>query len=310
MHASTAAALAFVATLVAVPVRAADEPDELMPGRVVIIKNTKVVKFVTKPPTGTTFDLPDATNDPTSEGAQLDIFDDDPFRPVSANFALQASGWTALGNPAGSKGYKYRGDGSASDPCRVVLVKANVVKALCMGTVVTLPTPFTGQVGIVLTVGTDSKQYCAIFGGDETTNDPTLIRRKNAPAPSVCPLDLNSSTTMPPTTSTSSTTSTTLLGPVPCCAWPSLSICAHGPMDCAGLDGVPGDPGSRCDSVTGACLMMTPGAGHCCDIDREPGDEACGAGPNTPDQCMSPNAYVPNAICSSNTPSVCLAGPP
>ena len=52
MHASSAVALAFVATVVAFPVRAADEPDELVPGRIVIIKDGKLAKFVAKPPTG------------------------------------------------------------------------------------------------------------------------------------------------------------------------------------------------------------------------------------------------------------------
>jgi len=203
------AAVACMVGLSVSPTRAADEPDELVPGRIVIIKNAKLAKFVAKPPTGATFDLPDGTNAPTAEGGLLEVFDNDPFRPVSADFALPSSGWKGLGNPAGSKGYKYSGVGSPSDPCRVVLVKERVVKAVCKGTGVTLPTPFTGQVGIVLTVGTDSKRYCAIFGGDETKNDSTLLKRKEALSPSACPLDLNSSTTIPPSTSTSTSTSVT-----------------------------------------------------------------------------------------------------
>jgi hypothetical protein len=189
--------------------RAADEPDELLPGRIVIIKDAKLAKFVAKPPTGMSFDLPDATNAPTVEGGLLEVFDDDPFRPVGADFTLPSSGWKGLGNPAGSKGYKYSGAGSPTDPCRVVLVKERVVKAVCKGMGVTLPTPFLGQVGIVLTVGTDSKRYCAVFGGDETKNDATLLKRKNAPAPGLCPLDLNSSTTVPPSSSTTTSTTTT-----------------------------------------------------------------------------------------------------
>jgi hypothetical protein len=136
------------------------------------------------------------------------MFDDDPFRPVSAEFALPSSGWTGLGSPAGSRGYRYSGAGSLADPCRVVLVKERVVKAVCKGAGVALPTPFLGRVGILLTVGTDSKRYCAYFDGDESRNDATLLKRRDAPAPSMCPLDLHSSTTAPPSSSTTSTTTT------------------------------------------------------------------------------------------------------
>ena len=89
--------------------------------------------------------------------------------------------WKGLGRPAGSKGYRYRGAGTASDPCRVVLVKQQVVKAICAGPGVTLAPPFAGDIGIVLSLGTTDR-YCAQFGGDEARNDATLTKRKNAPA--------------------------------------------------------------------------------------------------------------------------------
>jgi hypothetical protein len=49
--------------------------------------------------------------------------------------------------------------------------------------------PFTGSEGITLDmpVGTAILQYCAEFGGDETKNDGTMMKRKNAPAPAACP---------------------------------------------------------------------------------------------------------------------------
>jgi len=46
--------------------------------------------------------------------------------------------------------------------------------------------PFTGDVGIVLSLGLTDR-YCAQFGGDEVRNDATLTKRKNAPAPGACP---------------------------------------------------------------------------------------------------------------------------
>lgn len=101
-------ALTCLLAVVALRANAADEPDELVAGRIVIIKNAKLAKFVATPPTGATFDLPDDTNDPTAEGGLLEIFDNDPFRPVSADFMLPASGWKGLGNPAGSKATSTR----------------------------------------------------------------------------------------------------------------------------------------------------------------------------------------------------------
>ena len=220
MRSSIAIGLACLVALICSPVRAADESDELMPGRIVIIKTGKLAKFVAKPPTGGTFDLPDSDtltgNNPTVEGGLLEMFDDSPFTPAGVDFVLPAAGWKGLGEGA-SKGFKYSGAGSSGDPCRVVLVEAKVVKAVCKGPDVTLPTPFQGQVGIVLSIGTDTKRYCALFGGVETKNDGTMLKRKDASAPGACPLDLNSSTTIPPTssTSTTSTTSTTTTDTVP-----------------------------------------------------------------------------------------------
>jgi len=175
--------LACVVSLLSAPAWAADEPDEDMPGRVVIIKPPSALfRFVSKPTTE--FTLPSASNDPTVEGGSLFVFDTS--APQSNTYALPASGWKALGTPV--RGYKYKGAGSAGDPCRVVLVKKRVAKAVCRGTDVTLTTPFTGQVGIMVTLGTDSKRYCTRFGGTEAKHDETLLKRSNAPAqPGSCP---------------------------------------------------------------------------------------------------------------------------
>jgi hypothetical protein len=67
-----------------------------------------------------------------------------------------------------------------------VLVKTTVVKAVCKGALVTLVPPFTGQVGIILSIGT-GERYCAAFGGTQVKNDPTITKRKDAFAPGACP---------------------------------------------------------------------------------------------------------------------------
>ena len=215
MRSSIVAALALVATIVAIPFARAAEGFEAVPGRILIVRTEKLAKFVAKPPTGMTFDLPDATNDPTTEGGSLEFFDPDVY--PSAYFELPSSGWKGLGNPAGENGYKYRG--SPFDPCPVVLVKERILKAVCKGTGVRLPTPFPGEVTIVLTVGdgfNDRKLYCAVFGGDEVRNDSALLKRKNAPAAPDC-LSISEGTTTtstvsagPSTTSPTTTTSTTV----------------------------------------------------------------------------------------------------
>jgi hypothetical protein len=67
-----------------------------------------------------------------------------------------------------------------------VLIKETVIKGVCKGTGIALTPPFDGDIGIVLSLGTTDR-YCAQFGGDETRNDATITKRKNAPAPGVCP---------------------------------------------------------------------------------------------------------------------------
>jgi hypothetical protein len=204
------------ATLLSSTTFAADEPDELMPGRIVLIKNGTLAKFVAK--AAVTFDLPDANNAPTAEGASLSIFDTG--GSSGDTYALPSAGWKGLGNPPGSKGYKYKGAGTVGDPCRVVLVKAKVVKAVCKGGGVQMATPFTGDVGIVLAVGTDTKNYCALFGGTQVKNDATQVKKKNAPPPGACPSPGGGGSTSTSTSTSSTvfgaTTSTTLL-PGPCC---------------------------------------------------------------------------------------------
>ena len=187
-------AVAFVASVLLVPARAADEPDEDMPGRIVLIRpSSQLFRFASK--AATEFTLPAASNDPTVEGGSLVVYDGGGAQ--SDTYSLPASGWKALGTPV--QGYKYKGAGSPTDPCRVVLVKKRVAKAVCKGSGVTLTTPFGGDVGIVVTLGTDSKQYCVRFGGTEAKNDATLLKRSNAPAlPLSCPVPGPTTTTTLP----------------------------------------------------------------------------------------------------------------
>jgi hypothetical protein len=157
---------------------------ELLPGRIGIIKPATLAKFVAKPSTGDTFALP--TANPIAVGGSLRIFDVATTAGDDTYNLHAGAAWKGLGNPAGSKGYKYKGAGTPADPCKVVLVKGNVIKGVCRGTGITLVPPFTGDMGIVLSIGMTDR-YCAQFGGDEVNNDPTLTKRKDAQAPPACP---------------------------------------------------------------------------------------------------------------------------
>jgi len=179
--------LAVAAAFTGSPVLAHDEPTEGMPGKLLLVKGGKLAKFISKPVTGDTFDLPSLANDPTVEGATISFRELGGDAEISAS--LPAAGWKGLGNPAGSKGFKYKGAGSPTDPCKVVLIKANIVKAVCKGAGVTLTTPVTAQpaeVAVNLSVGTGTS-FCAEFGGTEIKNTSTILKRKDATAlPSAC----------------------------------------------------------------------------------------------------------------------------
>src|SRR5262249_7042792 len=141
-----------------------------IPGKVAIVKPGKLGKFVAKISTELVLPSPGATDDPTVGGALVHFFERTAPRAGRVTFQLDHSGWKGLGNPAGSKGYKYTGKDDTADPnsaCKLVLLKQKVVKALCYGPAVTLQPPFAGSEGILLDMpaGTAVTQYCAEFGG-------------------------------------------------------------------------------------------------------------------------------------------------
>src|SRR4029453_5230494 len=101
-----AASVGLIFTMLAAShANAADEPDELMPGRIVLIRPGVIAKFVAK--AATTFDLPDPDNSPTAEGALLSIFDTG--GSTADSYSLPAAGGEALGSPPGAKGDNDKG---------------------------------------------------------------------------------------------------------------------------------------------------------------------------------------------------------
>jgi hypothetical protein len=174
--------LAVAVAFGAAPVWADDEPSTGMNGKVLIVKGGKMAKFISKWDGVNLFDLPNTpANDPTIEGGSIQFSEIGGDIHLSAALPVQASplGWKGLGNPAGSKGFKYKGAGTPTDPCKVVLVKEKIVKAVCKASNINFDQPVTGDVAILLTIGTSSKNYCTTFGGSTVKNDTILLKRKD-----------------------------------------------------------------------------------------------------------------------------------
>ena len=174
-----AAVAAFSAT-----VQAVDDPQEAMPGKLLLIKSGKLAKFIAKPISPAVFALPSGSNAPTAAGGSLrlqEIVDiDEMSQTGSFSASLPAGNWKGLGNPPGSKGYKYSGAGSLSDPCKTVLVKPKIIKGICKGAAVSFNQPVSGEVAVALKLGSGSKDYCTAFGGTSIKNDASLLKRKDA----------------------------------------------------------------------------------------------------------------------------------
>jgi hypothetical protein len=215
----TAAILALM--LSPYPAAALDAPDELVPARTVQIRGPgKLVRLVARPASGK-FALPDAMNDPRhAEGSELAVFDAGGSGGAD-HYPLPRPGWNGIGVPPGTNGFRYQGTGSASDPCRLVLVKPTVLKALCTGPAVTLSPPFDGRAEIVLTLG-GSKRYCVSAGGTTVANSVGRLIRRNPPPPAGCAI-------VPPTTTSTTTTSTTVTTTTPtCCSAVQLQAVSDG----------------------------------------------------------------------------------
>jgi hypothetical protein len=175
------------AAFVAVCAAPALAVDTLEPGKILVVKSGKLAKVVIKPATPPAPLPAIGPNDPVNAGGSV-LFRDLGNSSNFNSYTLPAGGWKGLGNPPGTKGYKYKGAGGVGDPCRVVLVKEKVIKAVCKGPDVTMTTPVTDPPAVVavnIGAGTDNN-YCAEFGGTQVKNTVSVLKRKNSGAPSAC----------------------------------------------------------------------------------------------------------------------------
>jgi hypothetical protein len=157
------------------PARAATVP---IPGKLIIIKSGKLTKFISKPTAGN-FPLPavGGSGDPTLTDASFSVVDNvDNSRAFFAD--LPPSSWKGLGTPAGLKGFKYKGAGIPGDPCKVVLVKGTVIKAVCKDDQFLDP-PLPGAPSVKIRLGSIS--YSSLFGGLEIKNVSGIYKAAFAP---------------------------------------------------------------------------------------------------------------------------------
>ncbi|MDG2308714.1 MAG: hypothetical protein P8R42_29390 [Candidatus Binatia bacterium] len=108
--------------------------------------------------------------------------------------------WTGLGNPAGSKGYKYTDKNNVSTAVKRVTYKPgnNGGSLIITGGGDKWPWEVDGPVDSVEvyfgvysdTDPNDLEWYCSDFGGDVKKNETGLFLSKNAPAPGLCPTEV------------------------------------------------------------------------------------------------------------------------
>jgi hypothetical protein len=175
-------AVSFVTTAAAV--------DIPIPAKVQLVKQDKkagfvgkLAKLLSKPA------APVAINgNPSVSGAYLRFFQTGAPQAWSS-IALPAAGWSAIG----SGGFKYKGAGDATDPCKTVLLKDNLIKALCKGSGSTdSPAPYaipvSGGAAFELVIGAD--RYCAESsagtGAVIKKDGDGLFLAKDAGAPGSC----------------------------------------------------------------------------------------------------------------------------
>jgi hypothetical protein len=155
--------------------------DVMMRGRLQLITDGQLLKILGEP---VTLDLPPhgGSSDPTVVGASLKVVDTLGAGSFVVN--LPSARWAALGNPPGSKGYRYRRAAGDSSPCRTAILRSNIVKVICEDDQMLNP-PLFGDAGVTLSLG--AYNYCAQFGGRLARNGGGLFLGRDADAPASCP---------------------------------------------------------------------------------------------------------------------------
>ncbi len=128
---------------------------------------------------------------PTQAGASVTLYS--PSTGEKDTFDLPAGGWKGLGNPPGSKGYKYKDKQQANGPCKVAVIKpGKLLKAVCKGSQIgfSLDEASQGSLGVRVRVGNSA--VCSVFGGTikkdigAAPGKTGIFKAKDAPPATSC----------------------------------------------------------------------------------------------------------------------------
>lgn len=158
------------------------EPDAEIPGNAAELFRQSPsalvrFRFVSKP--FGYFPMPQPAHAPTALGATLVLRDTAASPEETISITLPQDHWIGLGSPAGSKGYRYRGNLNNGDQCSIVELKPTGIRAACTRLATGPIQPIQGQLGVQLHSG-EAKRYCATFGGTLIENSAVRFKRKNA----------------------------------------------------------------------------------------------------------------------------------
>lgn len=245
-------ALSVLCVLTAATAGAVDIP---IPLRSYLNRPGTKTKFVSKG----SFALPDPnTDNPLAEGGQIAFSQG----MASETITLPSTNWTALGNPPGSKGFKYADPSGAT--CKRVRLTARSIKGLCKPTAPGAPPYDAGSdapISIVLSIGTATQRYCAECpnGGAQKGNPQRITKLKDCQAPAACPAAV----------ATPSATATATAAPT----WtPQTGVCCEFANGCLNAE-----QSFPCDQLPGGTVV---GAGRVCDASG-----SCVAPPGIPGPC-------------------------
>jgi hypothetical protein len=142
------------------------------------------------------FEAQEAMENPSFAGSTLRIAGASPTDGDSGLIQLAPSRWHALGNPAGSKGYRYEDESGAAAGIRRILVKVGKRRGVfkVVGNGSSWPYAITGaQSGVTLTFTIGDDRWCAEFKTFAKNVKGRVVAKSNA-APATCPCDRFDST--------------------------------------------------------------------------------------------------------------------
>ncbi len=238
-------------------VAAAGAVDIPIPLRSYLNKPGAKTRFVSKG----SFALPDPnTDDPVSAGGQITFSQG----VASEAIALPNTNWMALGNPPGSKGFKYADPSGAT--CKRLRVTAGSIKGLCRPTTPGAPPYDAGSdapISIVLAIGTATQRYCGECpnGGAQKGNAQQITKLKECQAPATCPAAVATPTVT--ATATAAPTWTPQTGQ--CCEFASGCVNAAMSFPCDQLPGGTLVGGGRVCDASGSCVAPPGTPGPCCE---------------------------------------------